>query len=149
MTKDRVIGKSGKLAWDIPEDMALFRKTTSHGVVVMGRKTYEAIGRPLPNRINIVISRSMKPSEGVEVYSSVEEAIEKAKMYNKDIFVIGGGEIYRQTLDIADKLYISWVKKNYEGDTYYPEFNEDDWDVVERRVYTDFEFVVYVRKKID
>jgi len=151
LTKDRVIGKDNALPWYIPEDLKNFKKLTSGNTVVMGRKTYESIGKPLPNRNNIVVSRSVPSIEGVDVCSSLEVAIEKARSYGKEIFIIGGASIYELALPFADKMYLSYVKVNYKGDTYFPKFNQDGWNVISQRKYNEgkldeFDLVIYERK---
>ena len=149
MTKDRVIGKDNSLPWHIPEDLKNFKELTTENAVIMGRKTWESIPekfRPLPNRNNIVISRNMNSLEGIDVCSSVEEALEKAKSYDKEIFIIGGSSIYEQFLPLTDKMYISYLKEEYAGDTYFPNFNKEDWEIIERKDFAEFEFIVYERK---
>jgi len=153
LTKDRVIGKDNNLPWHISEDLQNFKKLTSGNTVVMGRKTYESIGKPLPNRKNIVVSRSVSSIEGVDVCSSLEDAIEKAKSYGKEIFIIGGASIYEMAIPLADKMYLSYVKVNYKGDTYFPKFDKDVWDVVSERTYNEgkdeeFNLVIYKRKNV-
>ena len=148
MTKERVIGKNNNLPWHIPEDLKTFKEITHNTTVIMGRKTYESIPakfRPLPNRNNIVISRSFK-DEKVDVCSSIEEGIKMAESYGKEIFVIGGSTIYQQTLPLANKLFVSYIKEKYEGDVLFPEFNLNDWEVEYKKNFNEFEFVVYKRK---
>ncbi len=149
MTKNRVIGKGNNLPWHISEDLKNFKKITSGNTVIMGRKTYDSIlsmiGHPLPNRNNIVISRSLL-DERVTVCGSVEEAVGKGRSLEKDIFVIGGATIYKLFLPIVDKKYISWIKKDYEGDVYFPKFNLDEFEVETTQDFGDFEFMVYKRK---
>ncbi len=149
MTKNQVIGKNNQLPWHIPEDLKNFKRLTQNNVVVMGRKTYDSIPakfRPLPNRHNIVISRSMQPEESIDVCSSIQDAISKAKTYNKEIFVIGGSTIYKQFLEIADKMYISYINKNYEGDTYFPEFNQEEWETTNKEEFEHFTLTTLERK---
>jgi len=123
MSKNRVIGDSNALIWHLPEDLKRFRQLTTDNVIVMGRKTYESIGKPLPNRRNIIITRDLDYSaEGCEVVSSLEEAL---LLSNSDCFIIGGGEIYRQAIDIADRIYLTLIDKEFEGDTSFPEIK--DW----------------------
>jgi len=129
MTKKRVIGKDNKLPWHISEDLKNFKRLTSGNTVIMGRKTFDSIGKPLPNRHNIVVSRSVSAIDGVDVCHSFEDAVEKAKSYGKDIFVIGGNSMYGLALPMADKMFISHVKKEYEGDAYFPDWNQDEWEV--------------------
>ena len=152
MTQERVIGKDNTLPWHIPEELKSFKELTSEQVVIMGRKTYDSLPpkfRPLPNRVNIVISRSMQPQEGIDVCHSIQESIDKAKSYNKDIFIIGGSTIYKEFLPIADTMFISYIKGNFEGDTYFPEFNKEEWDIAETVEFDQFTRIKYVRKKLE
>lgn len=122
MTAERVIGIGNDLPWHLPEDLKLFKQTTSGHPIVMGRKTYESIGRPLPNRQNIVITRDLGWSaEGVEVVHSAEE-IYNLKLQDTDVYIIGGAEIYKVFLPYLDELLVSEVHGDYDGDTYFPEF---------------------------
>ena len=123
MSKNRVIGDSNTLIWHLPEDLKRFRQLTTGNTIVMGRKTYESIGKPLPNRRSIIITRDPDYSvEGCEVVNSLEEAL---LLSNSDCFIIGGGEIYRQAIDIADRIYLTLINKEFEGDTSFPELK--DW----------------------
>ena len=122
-----VIGGGGDLLWHISEDLRRFKQITSEHTVIMGRKTYDSIGRPLPRRRNIVITRSEEWSaEGCERASSLEQAVGMCEG-EQEIFVIGGGEIYRQAMPLADRLYLTRVEKVYAGDTYFPEIRADEW----------------------
>jgi dihydrofolate reductase len=134
MSKNGVIGKDNKLIWNLPSDMAYFKETTTGGTVVMGRKTFESIGRPLPNRRNIVVSRTGFTHDGVEVVSSIENALE---ICDKVCFVIGGGELYRQTLPIADKLLLTVVDCEVDGDTYFPDVSEGWIKISDKKVDAD------------
>ncbi|MFC1769217.1 dihydrofolate reductase [Nanoarchaeota archaeon] len=147
MTRDRVIGKNNDLPWNIPEEMEHFRSITKGGVALMGRRTFDSIGqKPLPGRPTIVISKSLEERTDVDVCRTVEQGIEKAKSYNLPIYVMGGSYIYNETLPLADRMYLSYIKKDYDGDTFFPEFSEDDWEVEKREDHEEFEFVVYKRK---
>ncbi len=127
MTRERVIGIDNKLPWSIPEDLKRFRQITSGHPVIMGRKTYESIGRPLPKRPNIVISRQKDLRiEGVTVVSSLTAALELVKS-EKEVFVIGGGEIFKEALPMAHRFYITWVEEKIAGDAYFPDFRLDDY----------------------
>ena len=120
------IGKNNKLLWNIPEDLQHFKKITTGHAVIMGQKTYESLGKPLTNRINIVLSRdeSFKPV-GCIVAQSIDAAIKQAKKKEeKEIFFIGGGQIYSQALPIADKLYITLVSGSYDADTFFPDYSK-------------------------
>ena len=118
------IGCDNKLLWHIPEDLARFRKLTSGHVVIMGRKTHESIGRPLPNRTNIVVTSNKNLKlVGCIVANSLEDALGIARQKEKEeIFIIGGGKIYEQTLPLADKLYLTVVEGNFGADTFFPPY---------------------------
>ncbi|GAA5496604.1 dihydrofolate reductase [Rubritalea squalenifaciens DSM 18772] len=122
MTSNRVIGKGNDLPWHLPEDLKLFKKTTSGHPIVMGRKTYDSIGRPLPNRQNIVITRDKGWSaEGVEVIHAPED-IHQLELMASEVYIIGGAQIYEAFLPHLSELLVSRVFEDYEGDTYFPEF---------------------------
>ena len=131
IAENGVIGDKNALLWNIKEDMRHFRTTTMGHPVVMGRKTFESIGRPLPKRTNVVITRGDGEFEGCLVAHSIEEAV---KMFSPDeeVFIIGGAQIYKQALPLADKLYLTVVHRNYEGDTSFPEIDYSEWREVAR-----------------
>lgn len=147
MSKNRVIGmedKDGKgcLCWHLPEDLKRFRKFTTNKIVIMGRKTFESIGRPLPNRINVVVSKNMEVPEtdlasgtkpSLLVVRDISTAIsistnfiEHFKM-DPEIMIIGGGQIYQQTIGLADRMYLTILDSDYEGTSFFPEFSEEHW----------------------
>jgi dihydrofolate reductase len=121
LNANRVIGKNGTIPWHIPEDQQRFKQVTTGHTVLMGRKTFESIGKPLPERRNIVVSRSGGPSVGVEWYPSLENAL-KDIASEHEVFVIGGGDIFRQTLERADKLELTIVDDTADGDTFFPPY---------------------------
>ena len=129
-----VIGKDGKLPWHLSADMHYFRTVTSGHPIIMGRKTYESIGHPLPGRQNIVISRQTHLKiDGCDVVSSLDEAIHLAEESGAtEAFVIGGGEIYKQALSIADRIYLTRIALSVDGDTFFPVFSEKEWEEVSR-----------------
>ena len=148
------IGRDNALLWHISEDMKHFRKTTSGNPVIMGRRTYESIGRPLPKRRNIVVSRSWKEvHEGVETVRSLDEAFALAGSHER-CFVIGGGEIYRQAIGKVDRMYITLVHCTIEdADTFFPEISPEIWKEETRSGILhdpesglDFEFVTYIKR---
>ena len=149
-----VIGGNNSLLWHISEDLRRFKQITLGHPVIMGRKTYESIGRPLPNRDNIIISRNGEyQAEGCKTVGSLSQAI---SLYpaDQEIFIIGGGEIYRQSMDMADKLYITEVEAQFDGDTFFPEIDPAIWQESLRQRYergekfdSPFSFVEYIRKK--
>lgn len=122
MANNRVIGKDNKLPWHFPADLKRFKSITTGYTIIMGRKTFESIGKPLPNRRNLVLTRSGRKGEpgGAEFFPSFEEAV-KAVSENEKIFVIGGAELFAQTLDKIDGIYMTRINADYEGDTAYPE----------------------------
>ena len=131
IAENGVIGDKNALLWNIKEDMRRFRTTTMGHPVVMGRKTFESIGRPLPKRTNVVITRGDSEFEGCFVAHSIEEAV-KIFSPDEEVFIIGGAQIYKQALPLADKLYLTIVHRNYEGDTSFPEIDYSEWREVAR-----------------
>ena len=146
MTAARIIGRQGRLPWDIPQDLALFRRLTLGHTLVMGRRTFESLGRPLCDRTNIVVSRSMPPVDGAVVCRDFDLAVQRALQQGGKIFFIGGCEIYRQALFLAGRMSVSWIKKDYAGDCYFPDYRQDDWRIEQEQDYADFRHVVYRRK---
>lgn len=118
---NRVIGKNGHVPWDIPEDLARFMRLTTGHTVLMGRKSYESIGKPLPNRRNVVLSKNT--ITGVETYSSIVEALAALKNEEK-VFVIGGGDVFAQVMDKVDAIQLTLVERKVEGDTYFPPYEK-------------------------
>ncbi|WP_129713738.1 dihydrofolate reductase [Pedobacter sp. SYP-B3415] len=128
MAENRAIGKDNQMLWHLPEDLRHFKKITAQHPVIMGRKTFESIGRALPLRKNIVISRNPHLDiQGVELMNSLDTAIRLAEGAD-EIFVIGGAEIYKQALPLADKLYLTTVHSSFEGDAYFPEVDFSEWE---------------------
>ncbi|WP_320046042.1 dihydrofolate reductase [uncultured Ilyobacter sp.] len=145
--ENRVIGKNNRLPWHIPEEMQKFKKATMGNIIIMGRKTFEGIGRPLPGRVNIVITKDESfYYEGVEVFHSVEEALEGALKLEKEIFFIGGESIYCQVADLVDKLYISFIHGKYDGDSYFPEINLSKFRIIKEENHDDFIYKEYEKK---
>ena len=122
------IGKDNKLIWHLPDDLKRFKKLTSGHHIIMGRKTFESFPKPLPNRTHIVITRQAdyKVPSGVIVVNNMDDALDAASN-DQQPFIIGGGEIYNQTIHLADKLYITHVDANPEGETHFPEFDPSKW----------------------
>lgn len=127
MARNRVIGRDNALPWRLPADLAYFRKVTMGHPIVMGRRTYESIGRPLPGRHNIVVSRNRAfQAPGCTVVGSLEEAW-RAAGDTDEVCVIGGTSLFRETLPVADRIHLTEVEADVEGDTYFPEFDRSDW----------------------
>ncbi|MCB9358438.1 dihydrofolate reductase [Candidatus Woesearchaeota archaeon] len=143
---NRVIGKGNELPWNIPEDLKNFKEVTKGNSVIMGLKTFESIGRPLPGRNNIILSLDPVEIPNCTVCTSIPEAIKAGEEFGKDIFCIGGVSIYKQFVPIVEKLYISWIKKEYDGDMFFPEFDLDEWEPEETKEFNEFKFVIYKRK---
>ena len=129
--ENNVIGKNNQLLWHLPNDLKFFKNTTWGMVVIMGRKTFESVNKPLPGRINIVITRQASwTAEGIITATDLDDALKKAAETNcKEIFVIGGGEIYKQSMTIANKIYITRVHTAPDGDTFFPVIDESNWEL--------------------
>lgn len=157
MASNRVIGRNNVLPWHLSADLKRFKALTMGQIIIMGRKTYESIGRPLPGRINIIISRQLDFAvAGATVTGSIEEALTTCLLYQeKEIFIIGGAEIYQQTLAYCHRLYLTEIQQEFEGDAFFPEFDRNDWyeTVREKHVMEDgnglaYYFVVLERKTV-
>jgi dihydrofolate reductase len=133
--ENNVIGKDNKLPWQLPNDLKYFKNQTWAMPILMGRKTFESIGKPLQGRKSIVITRNADwKHEGVEVVHSIEKAIEKAKGFGvKEIFVIGGAEIFQTAFPQADRIYLTRIHHQFEGDTYFPEVSSNEWNLIQNR----------------
>ncbi|CAA9892409.1 Dihydrofolate reductase [Candidatus Methylobacter favarea] len=133
MSSNQVIGNKGQIPWRVSADLRKFKKITMGFPILMGRKTYESIGRPLPGRTNIIISRNLSfRAEGCLVFNTIESALKKACQKAEKVFIIGGSALYEALLPLADTLYITQVHKEFQGDTFFPEFDRKDWSEVER-----------------
>jgi dihydrofolate reductase len=153
--ENRVIGKNNALIWHLPADLKRFKALTTGHVIIMGRKTFESIGKPLPNRTTIVISRQTDLQiEGAIMANSVEEAILKGKsLTREDIFIVGGAEIYALSLPLADQILVTQLHDIFDGDAYFPEIPAESWEIAEKeRGITDekntyqFSYLTYSRK---
>ena len=147
-SNNNVIGSNGSIPWNVPKDLKYFKELTEGNTVIMGRKTYESLPKdkkPLPNRINIVITRDINfTANGCMVVGSLEEAILKIDN-RKDTFIIGGGEIYKQAINFVDKIYVTEINNEYEGDTYFPKIS-DKWDLVGIEKSDECNFMTYTIK---
>ena len=145
-SENNVIGKDNTIPWHIPQDLENFKKLTIGNTVVMGRKTYESLPKeykPLPNRVNIIISRNKKYiAKGCLVVNSLEDALRKADN-DKEIFIIGGGQIYREGLKFTERIYLTKIHNNIEGDIYFPKLNKF-WELVDEEEKSGFSFLTYV-----
>ena len=144
--KNRLIGGDNKLLWHLPEDLKNFKKLTLNSVVVMGRKTFESIGKPLPKRLNVVLTRDkdFRPNNCI-VYDDIREVIRDfAEEYQ--VFIIGGGEIYKQFFPHIKRIYVSLVDGEYVGDTYFPEYNSDEWKCLFEEQKEGFKLQTWIRK---
>jgi len=133
LSNNNVIGKDNDLPWSLKTDLKHFREYTTNKLLIMGRKTYESIGRPLPNRINYVVSNTISKIEGASVFRNTQDAIDAAidqcNLNNKDeIVIIGGGYLFRDTLEVTNKLVLTKVDCDIDGDIFYPEINFSNWE---------------------
>jgi len=156
MAENRAIGLDAALPWRLPRDMRHFKELTTGHTVVMGRKTYDTLPRPLPNRRNVVITRDVSyVASGADVFHSLQDAL-RTVAENEEVFVAGGAEIYRLALPFADRIYLTVVHTVLEGDTFFPEFEMSDWllqedtryDSDERHIYS-FSFRLYERRSVE
>jgi dihydrofolate reductase len=154
VAENRAIGKDNQLLWHISDDLKRFKRITSGHPVIMGKKTWESLPfRPLPGRMNIVLTDVPgEEIEGAVTVYSIPEAIEQCPE-GEECFVMGGGSVYRQFLPLADRLYITRVKRSFEADTFFPEINEKAWELISREeidhddsVPFDYEYLIYHRK---
>ncbi len=155
VAKNNVIGKDNKLIWHLPEDLKRFKRLTTGHTIIMGRKTFESLGRVLPNRKHVVLCNDAELSiedENVEVLDDISK-LDKYETSEDENFIIGGASIYKLLLPKANKLYITKINQEFEGDVYFPDIDENEWQVVEREKGVkdeknpyDYEYVTYVRK---
>ena len=146
--EDLLIGKKDSrngMPWNVPEDLQHFKATTLNKTILMGLTTYQAIGRPLPNRKTIVVSFEPFEDERVEVRSSLEEVIEEYRSSGEDLFISGGASIYKQCLPLADQLLISRIPGKHEGETYFPNFDEYGYKLVAQKPFETFTLETYKR----
>ncbi len=145
VSENQAIGVKNGLPWNVPEDLKFFKQKTLNSILLMGRKTFDSIGRPLPKRTTIVISRSSKPDnypQDLYWVSSIEAALEKANLLAKEknkqeIFIAGGGEIYKQSMSLINKIYLTKIHISVDADAYYPEVPEKDFKIVSKKSSSD------------
>lgn len=152
--ENHLIGRNNDLPWRIPADLKYFKETTLGHPIVMGRKTYESIGKALPGRTNVILTRDENfEADGCIIFHTKDELLKWGKEQQKEIFITGGAEIYRLFMDVVDRLYVTKILHTFEGDTYFPEVNWDNWSLIsskpgvkdEKNPY-DYEFRIYERK---
>ena len=158
LSNNRVIGVDNDLPWRLKKDLAHFKAYTTNKIIIMGRKTFESIGRPLPNRINFVVSTTITEIEGAQVYKSTKEALSEAnklciELNYKEIVIIGGGYLFRDTLSVVNKLVLTEVDCEIDGDVYYPDIDLDSWQNTETSEHekdqeNEFDFKVLVYEKV-
>jgi dihydrofolate reductase len=145
--ENRVIGDHGRIPWHLPEDFAHFKATTMGGVLVMGRTTYDSIGRPLPGRTTIVVTRNPEWSaEGVLVAHSLDEALQLAAEQPGEVYVAGGTQVYEQALPLATHQVLTEVHRTVDGDAHYPDVDADDWVETRRESHRDLDWVWWERR---
>ena len=144
-SEKNAIGINNQLLWHLPNDLKFFKNKTWGMVVIMGRKTFEAVNKPLPGRVNIVITKQENwMAENVWVAKDLDDALKQAATTNcKEIFIIGGGEIYRQSMEMADKIYMTRVHAEMDGDTFFPVIDESKWQLKENLDFTSDEKHAY------
>ena len=155
MSKNNVIGKDNKIIWHLPEDMKHFKELTTGHTIIMGRKTFESLGRVLPNRKHIVITHDLNykvDDDNVEIVHNIEE-IKKYADSAEENFVIGGAIVYRQLMEYANKMYVTVIDEEFVGDAYFQKIDENEWKICEETICKkdeknsyDYRFLTYVRK---
>ena len=154
MTKNRVIGRKGKLPWKMSSDLKRFKEITKGHPVITGRKTFESVGRVLPWRTNIIVSHQKGYKvEGAIVVNSLDEGIEAAKKLDDEIFIIGGGQIFEEAMTKTEKMYLTIIDTELDGDTYFPKINDLDWIVTSEESHKadedndyDYKYITYLAK---
>jgi len=157
MANDRVIGLDNQMPWHLSADLKRFKRITMGSPILMGRKTFESIGRPLPGRTNIIVSRNPNyKQEGCLIAHSIDEAIKNGCQMADEVFVIGGSELYKAVLGKTKTIYLTFIKKDFKGDTFFPEINPDEWRELERTNVVDdlsagfdYSFIKLVRNNPD
>ncbi|MBT8365817.1 MAG: dihydrofolate reductase [Deltaproteobacteria bacterium] len=151
MASNRVIGDKGEIPWKIPGEQKMFKEFTMGHTMIMGRKTYEAIGRALPGRTNIVITRQSEyQAPGCKVVHDLDSALEFCSSEEDEAFIIGGGQIYNETISVADRIYLTVLPREVSGDTYFPEFSESDFKIIKSDfidAVEPYHFYIYERVK--
>jgi dihydrofolate reductase len=151
MAENRVIGNKGEIPWKIPGEQKMFRAITMGHTMVMGRKTYEAIGKALPGRTNIVVTRQADyQAPDCMVFNDLKSAIESCPSDENELFVIGGGQIYADTIAMADRIYLTLVPKEVPGDTFFPEFSESEFQIIKSEFIdgvVPYHFYIYEKSK--
>ncbi|MDX6309635.1 MAG: dihydrofolate reductase [Nocardioidaceae bacterium] len=152
VARNGVIGRGGAIPWHLPDDMTRFRQLTMGHVLVMGRLTYESIGRPLPGRTTIVVTRNggwpeaTERPAGLVVATSLEEALREAGRLGSETFIQGGAQVYAEALPLADRLLVTWVDADPAGDTYFPDVDWSAWDEVDRKEFDGGAWSTYRRR---
>ena len=147
-SENRVIGRGIEIPWRVKGEQALFKKITMGGTLIMGRKTFDSIGRPLPGRTTIVVTRNkLLKIDGCEVTESLEEAVQLAEKIGKPVFVAGGGQLYAQAINLADELHLTTIHTEIEGDVYFPPLPEDFRLVSEEKFNSNIDYTYRVYKR--
>lgn len=155
MSKNHVIGHKGRLPWHLPEDMKHFKQKTTGHACIMGRKTFESLKKPLPNRLNVVLSRNSATNlQGAKVFDHLDKALEfcSSGISGEEVFIIGGGELYKNSMDLVDRIYATVICKDFIGDTYYPPIDPAHFKLVNQENHTtdsgiEYSFLTYERIK--
>jgi dihydrofolate reductase len=157
VSENDVIGVNNTLPWDIPEDMKFFKDKTKGRAIIMGRKTYESVGHPLPNRLSVIITRQKDykvdaPNVIVvpDLKTAIVEAERQISKWGDEIFIIGGGEIFKESMDMVDIIYLTRIHKSFDGDIKYPKIDAKKFQLIEQRDRTEpvpFSFLTYSRKR--
>ncbi len=146
MTRERVIGRGDGMPWDVPEEYEHFQRLVAGETIVIGRRSYEIFGESLTSAHTVVVSRSATRLDDAVVVPTIDDALRAAATFGRTVFSAGGASIYEQTIPRADAMYLSYIKGDFSGDAYFPDFDERAWTVERREDFPRFEFVVYQRR---
>ena len=150
LDENNLIGSENSMPWDVPEDLSLFKEITTNNIVIMGRKTFQSIGKPLPNRVNFVLTKDENFfCEGIQVFNCPNKALKKAyilqKKTNKKIFIIGGKTIYEYFLPYITEFHFSYIKGKYSGNVFFPKINLSNFQIINQKEFKDFTYIHYLK----
>jgi len=140
------IGYQGGLPWDIPQEFEMFLGFIKGQTIITGRKSYEHSRKMLNSKYNLLLSRKLDKIENALVFDTFEKAIQKAHTLNKTIYITGGAEVYKHAFALADKMYLSFIRKEYQADVFFPDFEKENWTIRSKTVFTAYDFVIFEKK---
>lgn len=146
LSENHIIGSGAGMPWNVPEEYTQFLRFISGQTVIMGRKSFQIFGKDLMSKRNFILSHQPQPAGDALFFTTINEAIEEAEKFEEDIYIAGGATIYRQTIDLVDKMYLSFIKGQFEGDAFFPVINKKLWQVEKRENHPQYNFNIYCKK---